>query len=189
MPSWAGRADIYLLCLRSAGLCHAPEFLQISRNAKKAARALAKSKASPPKRAPLHARLPSHSFARASIFLGLLLHSRLECPLYGCWVSAPVASPAGTFRVWRSAVSDAGIAIFIKTLRSKHCLLNSHCSPRLLFARMSTIHTPRSPLDPYRLNCRNHPALNALQWHPVLSHPEGVHKAATLGGQSYHALR
>ena len=156
---------------------------------KKAARALAKSKASPPKRAPLHARLPSHSFARASIFLGLLLHSRLECPLYGCWVSAPVASPAGTFRVWRSAVSDAGIAIFIKNLRSKHCLLNSHCSPRLLFAPMSTIHTPRSPLDPYRLNCRNHPALNALQWHPVLSHPEGVHKASTLGGQSYHALR
>jgi hypothetical protein len=54
---------------------------------------------------------------------------------------------------------------------------------------MSTIDTPQSPLDPYRLNCRNHPALNALQWHPVLSHPEGVHKAATLGGQSYHALR
>ena len=99
-------AGPYRACLRSAGLCHAPEFLQISRITKKAARALAKSKASPPKRAPLHARLPSHSFARASIFLDLLLHSRLECPLYGCWVSAPVASPAGTvvalggFRRW-----------------------------------------------------------------------------------------
>ena len=100
--------------------------LQISRITKKAARALAKSKASPPKRAPLHARLPSHSLARASIFLGLLLHYRLERPLYGCWVAAPVASLAGTIRVSRSAVSDAGIAIFIKTLRSKHSLLNSH---------------------------------------------------------------
>ena len=119
-------AGPYRACLRSAGLCHAPEFLQISRITKKAARALAKSKASPPKRAPLHARLPSHSLARASIFLGLLLHSQLERPLYGCWVAAPVASLAGTIRVSRSAVSDAGIAIFIKTLRSKHSLLNSH---------------------------------------------------------------
>ena len=41
----------------------------------------------------------------------------------------------------------------------------------LTFARTSTIDTPHCPLDPCRLDRRNHPALDALQVHLVLSHP------------------
>ena len=38
----------------------------------------------------------------------------------------------------------------------------------LTFARTSTIDTPHCPLDPCRLDRRNHPALDALQVHLVL---------------------
>ena len=37
----------------------------------------------------------------------------------------------------------------------------------LTFARTSTIDTPHCPLDPCRLDRRNHPALDALQVHLV----------------------
>ena len=43
-----------------------------------------------------------------------------------------------------------------------------------MFARTSTLDPSHCPLDPRRLDRRNHPALNALQVHLVLGHPEGI---------------
>ena len=55
------------------------------------------------------------------------------------------------------------------------CLVKPHLGIKILpphlsltFARTSTIDTPHCPLDPCRLDRRNHPALDALQVHLVL---------------------
>jgi hypothetical protein len=56
----------------------------------------------------------------------------------------------------------------------------------LTFARTSTIDTPHCPLDPCRLDRRNHPALDALQVHLVLSHPGGIRTLRQRAGDRFY---